>query len=107
VPEACRFVEEAYPPTGTFGRLYETWEWRWAETLIRALTWFFYREIGQFDDAKTFRYYQGIEGVSALDVFIAALTPWWQDRLLGKAPPLEEVLHELPHWLRAARKLDT
>lgn len=102
VPAACAFVEAAHPPTGRFAEIYDTADSRWTETLVRASTWFFLNEIGRGEEAKQHIRRQVAEGASTLDVFIAALAPWWSERRSGRALGLNLVLDQLPGWLRAA-----
>jgi hypothetical protein len=102
VSAACAFLEAAHPPTGRFAEIYDTPDSRWTETLVRASTWFFLNEIGRGEEAKQHIGRQVAEGASTLDVFIAALAPWWSERRSGRAPGLNLVLDQLPGWLRAA-----
>jgi hypothetical protein len=102
VPDECEFVEEVAPPGGTFVNVYPKPSWRWGELMIRASSYFFYREIGRDEDAESFLYSQDIEGAAALPMFIAALEPWWDKRKSGNAAGMSEVLTDVPSWLRRA-----
>jgi hypothetical protein len=100
VPAACAFVEAAHPPTGRFVEIYDTPASRWAETLVRASTWFFLQELGRGAEAREHIQRQIDQGARMLGVFISALTPWWQDRRAGRAGGLDQVLDQLPIWLQ-------
>lgn len=98
VPDACAFVEQAFPPGGRFAQIYEDHESRWAEMVIRASTWFFLRELGKEDKALAHVQGQREQGITAIDAYIAALEPWWRERRAGRAPGLDAVLDQLPSW---------
>lgn len=98
VPDACAFVEQAFPPGGRFAQIYEDHDSRWAEMVIRASTWFFLRELGKKDEALAHIQGQREQGITAIDAYIAALEPWWRERRAGRAPGLDAVLDQLPSW---------
>lgn len=99
VPAACSFVEEIHPPKGPFLGAYGDPEFRWAETMIRASSYFFLRSIGFEREAEEYVQGQIDRGVSAIRSFITALNPWWEQRMRDRAPGLDEVIHQLPEWL--------
>jgi hypothetical protein len=102
VPAQCVFVEQAYPPTNRFAREYGDPGYRWVEMVIRTSTYFYLHSLGLSEEAE--RYLRGeIEGgVTAIEVFVKALGPWWHERQKGRAAGLDKVLGELPSWLQKA-----
>lgn len=102
IPAQCAFVEQAYAPTNRFAREYGDPGYRWTEIVIRASTYFYLQSLGLNEEAE--RYLRGeIEsGVTAIEVYVKALGPWWHERQRGNAAGLDGVLGELPSWLREA-----
>ena len=99
VPAACAFVEERLPPSSHFAEIYPRSDFHWHEVVIRAASWFFFQEIGRPLDGDTFLQEQ-CKHLPAVKAYIAALTPWWRERRAGYAPGLNDVLNQLPSWLR-------
>ena len=101
VPDACAFIEETHAPGVRFTQIYDAHEARWTETLIRASTWFFLRELGRDDLAEAHLRIEDEAGVAACAAYVAALQPWWSERRAGRAPGLDAILDQFPAWLRA------
>jgi hypothetical protein len=108
VPAQCVFVERAFPPTSRFAREYGDPGYRWVEMVIRASTYFYLQSLELSEEAERYLCKEIEGGVTAIEVFVKALGPWWHERQSGRAAGLAQVLDELPAWLqRAVSELDT
>jgi hypothetical protein len=108
VPTQCAFVEQAYAPTNRFAREYSDPGYRWIEMVIRTSTYFYLQSLGLSEEAERYLRWEIEGGVTAIEVFVKALGPWWHERQRGKAAGLDKILDELPSWLqRAVSELGT
>lgn len=102
VAAQCAFIEEKHAPAGGFASAYDSQEFRWVETLIRASSVFYLEERGLPAAAAQFAESQVQAGVRAVVPFVSALRPWWTRRKRGQAPGLRDSIAGMPGWLTEA-----
>ena len=102
IPTECAFVEQAYAPANRFAREYGDSGYRWVETVIRTSTYFYLQSLGLSKEAELYLRGEIESGVTAIEAYVKALSPWWHERQRGNAAGLDGVLEELPSWLQGA-----
>jgi hypothetical protein len=96
----CTFVEQTHAPAKRFAREYSDPGYRCTEMIIRASTYYYLQSLGMTEEAERYMRSEIESGVTAIEVYVKALGPWWQERQRGKAAGLDKVLDELPAWLQ-------